>query len=303
VLEPGSYVLAAEKPGRYPTRYPLFLSHGQEARIEVPLPEASLIPEGFAFVPEGIVRVGSAEADAVRLNYHAEPEHPVHVDAFLIACYEVTFGQYLEFLRAQTASLRAEHTPRALNLELTFDESGVPRLILDRETVVHAGEPLCRPKRSKRRCQDWLRLPVTGVSPGDARAYAGWLSATRVAGARLCTAREWERAARGADERLYPQGDAIQPGDANAWETYGEDADQAGADEVGSYPLDRSPFGVFDLAGNVTEWVSEGQGRDAARGGHFVGARDRTRIAQHRRLFDARDSFYGFRVCASAPGA
>jgi formylglycine-generating enzyme required for sulfatase activity len=301
VLEPGPYVLAAEKPGRYPTRYPLFLSHGEEARIRVPLPEASLVPEGFAFVPEGIVRVGTADAEGMRLSLAAEPEHPVHMDAFLIGRYEVTFGQYLDFLRAQTPSVRAEHTPRALTLEMAFDEQGVPRLTLD-QTTVRGGELLCRPKRSKRRCQDWLRLPVAGVSPGDARAYAGWLSATRIPDARLCSGREWERAARGADERLYPQGDVIQTGDANTLDTYDRDADQVGADEVGSYPRDRSPFGVFDLGGNVAEWVSEGEGRDAARGGLWVEPYLRSRIAQRRPLFEAHDSFYGFRVCAPAPG-
>ena len=70
------------------------------------------------------------------------------------------------------------------------------------------GEPLCRPKRSVRRCQDWLRLPVAGIAWEDAQAYVAWLASGRVPGARLCAEREWERAARGADGRLYAHGDA-----------------------------------------------------------------------------------------------
>src|SRR5262249_59305376 len=88
-----------------------------------------------------------------------------------------------------------------------------------------------------------LGLPVAGITWDDATAYARWLGAA-VPGARLCTEREWERAARGADGRLFPGGDALLPGDANFKATWDRDRAQLGADEVGSYPLDASPFGV-----------------------------------------------------------
>ena len=53
-----------------------------------------------------------------------------------------------------------------------------------------------------------------------------WLDRTgRVPGARVCEEREWERAARGADDRMYPHGDNLEPDDANFDETYGKDLD------------------------------------------------------------------------------
>jgi formylglycine-generating enzyme required for sulfatase activity len=87
-------------------------------------------------------------------------------------------------------------------------------------------------------------LPVTQVSFNDAEAYA------RFRGERLPTADEWEYAARGEDQRLFPWGDTEFAGHANVHNRRTERED-----EVGSYLRDRSPFGCLDMAGNVSEWV------------------------------------------------
>src|SRR5207237_9071692 len=130
-----------------------------------------------------------------------------------------------------------------------------------RVQVVREGEKLRLP-RAERAEQDWLRLPVAGISFLDARAYAEWLSRTaRVPGARLCNEMEWERAARGADDREFPGGDALRPTDANFDATYGKQPQAFGPDQVGSHPGSRSPFGVDDMAGNVWEWVESSLSR------------------------------------------
>jgi formylglycine-generating enzyme required for sulfatase activity len=165
------------------------------------------------------------------------------------------------------------------------------------------GEPLVFPGRSHRRAVDWSRLPVAGVSFDDARAYAAWLAASgRVPGARLCDEREWERAARGADGRSYPQGERLEPDDADIDVTYGRAPLGYGPDEVGSHPRSRSPFGVDDLTGNVWEWV-RGPG-DAAMlrgGGWYHGAISALTM---NRDFDEpglRAAWAGVRICADAP--
>src|SRR6185295_13003307 len=126
-----------------------------------------------------------------------------------------------------------------------------------RRYEARAHEPISYAGRTRLARQDWLRFPVGGVSLEDVARYLAWLrNSGRVPGARLCSELEWERAARGADDRLFPHGDEIAPDDANIDITY-ERVDVAfGPDEIGAHPASRSPFEVDDLAGNIVEIVA-----------------------------------------------
>ena len=115
--------------------------------------------------------------------------------------------------------------------------------------------------------------------------------------------REWERAARGADDRMYPWGDEARPGDANFQETYEVDSERMGEDAVGSFPIDRSPLGVADLGGNVAEWVGDIIDRSRAttriaRGGYWSDV-SLYALAAMRPVYDEeRNEGVGVRVCA-----
>lgn len=88
--------------------------------------------------------------------------------------------------------------------------------------------------------------PVINVSREDAEAFCRW------AQKRLPNEQEWEKAARGTTPLAFPWGDEITPGRANTVEVGRWDTGP-----VGSFLTDRSPYGVMDMAGNVSEWVAD----------------------------------------------
>ncbi|MEN8177601.1 MAG: SUMF1/EgtB/PvdO family nonheme iron enzyme [Pseudomonadota bacterium] len=156
--------------------------------------------------------------------------------------------------------------------------------------------------------------PRTDVDWYEAVAFTRWLSAQLNQPIRLPTEQEWEKAARDADGRQYPWGNEYINGYANVDESEekGEYLKQTTA--VGLYPLDKSPYGVRDMAGNVWEWClnkykhpeqiepdTSGDSR-VLRGGSWIYNPGNARAAnRYRDLPDYRNYDGGFRVVLSAP--
>lgn len=98
---------------------------------------------------------------------------------------------------------------------------------------------------------DRANHPVAGVRPEGADAYARWLSERTGHPWRLPSEAEWEYAAAGPCGLAYPWGDAFDAGAANTRETGVHTTTP-----VGAFPAGRSPFGAYDMGGNVEEFVA-----------------------------------------------
>jgi formylglycine-generating enzyme required for sulfatase activity len=153
------------------------------------------------------------------------PPHRVYLEAFYIDKYEVTNEQYLRFVQS-AGGLCRDHI--CLDTKAENPDSHI---------VYQTGRYTVEP--------GYAQHPVTLVSWYGARAYCEYQ------GKRLPTEAEWEKAARGIDGRGYPWGDTADRARLNAGNQVGDTT------PVGSYPAGASPYGVYDVAGNVWEWTAD----------------------------------------------
>jgi sulfatase modifying factor 1 len=240
------------------------------------------------------------------------PQHPVMLDAFLIDKLEITNARYFKFVQA------AKHRP-PVN----------PKDAQDRTRNLWEGGKVPPAVAN---------LPVVNVDWDDAKAYCEW------AGRRLPTEAEWEKAARGPDGRVFPWGaewDRTLLNSASMWaakdllsyESWAAWWDAKGFELLetktlagllkpgGSFPGGASPYGVQDMAGNVSEWVAdwaapgyyqtspdrnpqgpESGEKRALRGGSWYNHANAERVALRRSEYpNHRANTIGFRCAKNAP--
>lgn len=190
----------------------------------------------FVYVPGGPFKMGDNFGDGLPRE---RPVHTVDVDAFYIAKYETTNGQWRKF----------RDDPGYDDVKFWPNGRVVPKDQVPYWTQANnhgGGTP------------DSDDYPVLGVNWDSAVAYCNWVSAKTGKKYRLPTEAEWEKAARGTDQRRFPWGNEIERADANYVGTQAFDTGM----KVGSFPKGVSPYGAFDMAGNVFEWCSDWYSRD-----------------------------------------
>ena len=216
-------------------------------------------------IPAGEFIMGSNKEDTKGLQHEfcsikpwyldEHPKHKLKTDAYYIGEYEVTNKQYRDFVA---------NTHR--NPPTSWIESGY-LVTLKEDKLKQLSEPQLRKvavdrfhidvdtrKMHKAQLINVIdkyfksldNMPVHNVSWYDAEAFCEWDG-----GAKLPSEIQWERASRGDNGNEFPWGNKFEPGLSNT----GDEDWPMGTAPVGSYKKDRSAFGIYDLAGNVSEWV------------------------------------------------
>ncbi|HEV7555723.1 MAG TPA: formylglycine-generating enzyme family protein, partial [Kofleriaceae bacterium] len=313
-VEAGSYLVELRGRDGMVVRCPVLLARAETVTLEVKIPNAASVPAGMIYIPPGRFLYGGVGDEIYRRHFLSTvPLHTVATRGYSIAKHEVTFAEWIAYLRALPPAERELRRPRmSSNAAAAVILAGGTRadepFALDlRELielpVVREGQPLVFADRATRHEVRWENTPVTGISFNDARAYADWLDHTgRLPGARLCTDLEWERAARGADGRVWTTGDRLDDDDANIDVTYARKPHGMGPDEVGMHPRSTSPFGVDDMVGNAYELVVDSRGRPVQRSGSWWHT-SATAQSANRDLAEPtlRVAWLGIRLCTGAP--
>lgn len=156
----------------------------------------------------------------------------VHLHPYYLALTCVTNAQYTQFL--------TERSPDSTNLASWIN--------LRQSVAIHKEGHTYEVDPEK------ADLPIVWVTSEGAAAYCKW------AGLRLPTELEWEKGARGVDGRLYPWGD--EWGDGRPLPAMGERKPEEIA-SVWAYPTARSPYGLYQMIGNIYEWSADWYEKDA----------------------------------------
>jgi formylglycine-generating enzyme required for sulfatase activity len=244
--------------------------------VENKTPPPGPAPDGMLWIPGGEFSMGSdMSGEAVcglpGVTRDAQPIHRVYVDGFWMDTTDVTNEQFARFIAATGYITVAERAPTRQE----FPGAPLENLVAGSMVFTATAEPvpLDNPYRWWRyqKGANWRhpegpatsikgreKYPVVQVAYTDAAAYADW------AGKRLPTEAEWEFAARGGlTGKLYCWGDEFHPDGKVMANTYQGNfpIKDTGADGfAGLAPVAQFPpngYGLYDMAGNAWQWVSD----------------------------------------------
>ncbi len=190
-----------------------------------------------------------------------KPVHTVYINDYYISKFEVTNAEYKKFVN-----------DNGYANELYWAEGGFSE---------YGSEPKYwnTPKFRGGGLPGNDIYPVAGVNWFEASAYCKWLSAETGKTYRLPTEAEWEKAARGTDQRRFPWGDSLAYSYASYFGTNHPHNVQSDGEQIysgiapggffdGTVKLgfstnnNASPYGAYDMAGNLMEWCSDWYSED-----------------------------------------
>jgi formylglycine-generating enzyme required for sulfatase activity len=182
-------------------------------------------PNEMVTIPAGTFIIGNNGRNSSEGSGDPDetPERRVYLDSYRIDKYEVTNAQYAVFVQATNHRV-PKHWPTSRSTG-----GSRPSIAYPPEKADH---------------------PVVYVDWYDANEYCHW------AGKRLPTEEEWEKAARGTDGRIFPWGNSFDAKKANTPQYWLSSNREGDTMAVGQFDNGKSPYGLYDMAGNVYEWTA-----------------------------------------------
>lgn len=304
----------------------------QLAEIGDPRPGVGVLDNGlpdidWVTIPAGEFLRGSRMGD-LTANLTEVPQSSVHLPAYRISRYPVTYAQFEAFVSGEGYARKSYWTGAGNRWRIVSASSEQRRSLW--RTILRLGHIHSDSGHHKSQPDafwndpDWhvSNHPVVGVTWYEAAAFCNWLGDQLGLRVWLPDESQWEKAARGTDGRRFPWGRQFYPSNANCGQTvqvdrFNRDSGLSGVGRttaVGLYVEGASPYGVLDVAGNVWEWCAtawnehydepedndpEGDAPRAIRGGGWnereVQCRTTSRKGQPPQIAS---NNLGFRVCA-----
>jgi len=244
----------------------IFISGCDRSVSDLNMPPSVInLDESMVLIPAGSFIMGSNKEDKEGLQkqygfvkplfVNEHPKHQAYIHAFLIDKYEVSNADFKAFVKQTNYPDPVAWTQNGYNVSddklMTAHVENLRWVAtdyfeLDMDTREMTKDELVDALLKIQRERDVL--PVTIISWFDAQNYCRWL------GKRLPTEAEWEKAARGENGLEYPWGNDWDVSKANSGNDQNDDEPLV---PVGTYKTDVSPYGVYDMGGNVSEWVAD----------------------------------------------
>jgi serine/threonine protein kinase/formylglycine-generating enzyme required for sulfatase activity len=196
----------------------------------------------MVLIPAGEFAMGDPTEDGY---VDERPRHTVALDAYLMDKYEVSNAQYAIFLNWWQTTWPQEKSKYDWQLSKEAMQE-----------LHYSGDRL--PKYWGNQQYNKPELPVVGVTWFDAYAYARWANNITQRGEESCLPSEaqWEKAAAWHEKTtkalIYPCGAQIEAQKANYW-----NGDRKGTEPVTDHAIGVSPYGLYNMAGNVAEWCDD----------------------------------------------
>src|SRR3984893_12712662 len=243
-------------PGEAEDMVDLFLEEADEKSMATPAPAAPKIPT------KPVTTSAPVEEKPAPVKIETNPE----LERSRYGNFSNTLGGTMIFIPSAEFNMGSEIEEAAPN-EQPVQPVMVSRFYMSRCLVSNSEyEQFDRGHKSKRASGARGHHPVVYVRYLDAVKFCTWLSTRERRKYRLPTEAEWEYAAKGNDERKFPwgnyqgRGDLANFADKNtvfAWSDREIDDGYPESSPLGAFPLGASPFGMEDMAGNVSEWCHD----------------------------------------------